>query len=171
MTDKILANSFMIAARARNGVIGNQGRIPWHAPHDLARFKRLTMGTAMIMGRKTWDSLPSRLPGRFAIVVTSRPLENGKAMAAGSVDQAVNAALGLPIHAIAFIGGARIYQAASELEWLGKAYITEVDTEPAGDAYFPELGSDWELKSSEESMPGQMPSCRYSLYERNWTPS
>ena len=61
---------FLVFARAQNGVIGQNGRLPWHIPADLAHFKRLTMGTPMIMGRATYDSLPGVLPGRRHIVLT-----------------------------------------------------------------------------------------------------
>lgn len=169
MSDAIRANSFLIAARALNGVIGDQGRIPWHAPQDLLRFKALTTGTAMVMGRATWDSLPGALPGRTSIVVTSRPLHDAKPIAASSFDKAIEAALALPtpVNAIAFIGGTRIYEAALRLDWLRLAYITTVHIEPTGDAYFPELGSEWSTNQTERSDLAQRPICEFARLTRD----
>ncbi|QJW84108.1 dihydrofolate reductase [Ramlibacter terrae] len=133
----------MIFARARNGVIGKDGVMPWHLPEDLAHFKRVTPGCPVIMGRKTWDSLPPRfrpLPGRRNIVVT----RNTGWSAAGvervhSLEQALALVEGAS-HAWV-IGGADIYKQA-----LGRAEVveaTEIDAEYEGDAYAPELGAEW----------------------------
>jgi dihydrofolate reductase len=123
----------LILARARNGVIGADGKMPWHLPADLRRFKQLTMGRPMIMGRKTFDSLPALLEGRRHIVLT-RDLEwqDENAEVAHSVDEALRLA---NAPQVMVIGGAEIYglflPVADRLE------LTEIAIEPAGDARIP----------------------------------
>jgi len=88
----------LVVARARNGVIGRGGKLPWHIPADLKRFKALTMGTAMIMGRRTFESLPGQLPGRRHIVLTrDRSWHADGAEVAHSVDDALALAGGEPV--------------------------------------------------------------------------
>jgi len=86
----------LIYARARNGVIGKDNQMPWHLPEDLAHFKRVTLGQPVIMGRKTWDSLPPKfrpLPGRLNIVVTRQPdWRSEGALRAGSIEEAMRLA-------------------------------------------------------------------------------
>lgn len=120
----------LIIARARNGVIGADGTMPWHIPADLRRFKRLTMGRPMIMGRKTFDSLPSLLDGRRHIVLTRDTSwrEEG-AETAHSVEEAL--ALANAPH-VMVIGGAQIYRLFLPLA--DRIELTEVDLEPVGDA-------------------------------------
>jgi dihydrofolate reductase len=100
----------LIFARARNGVIGKAGGLPWHLPEDMAHFKQVTMGCPVIMGRKTWDSLPERfrpLPGRTNIVVTRAPQWNAPgAVRAASLPEAVALCTGQPQAWV--IGGADI---------------------------------------------------------------
>ncbi|AXK43718.1 dihydrofolate reductase [Erythrobacter aureus] len=159
-------NSFLIAARSTNDVIGRDGAIPWHAPHDLKRFKMLTMGTAMIMGRNTWDSLPGPLRGRISIVVTSRPLENRDAIAAPNFEAAIQLAVASrPIaNAIAFIGGARIYQQALELDWLTKAHVTTVDVVTEGDTFFQMLTTPWKVETVYKDKTA--PACEFTYLTR-----
>ncbi len=159
-------NSFLIAARTTNDVIGRDGTIPWHAPHDLKRFKMLTMGTAMIMGRNTWDSLPGPLRGRISIVVTSRPLESRDAIAAPSFEAAIQLAVASkPVaNAIAFIGGARIYQQALELDWLTKAHVTTVDIVTEGDTFFEMLSDPWILETVHRDQTA--PACDFAYLTR-----
>ena len=134
----------LIVAQARNRVIGAAGALPWRLKDDLAFFKRTTMGAPVIMGRKTWESLPKRpLPGRANIVLT-RDWHYEAADAArvySSFAAAVNAARAIADRegkAEAFvIGGAELYAAALPLA--DRIYLTEVDTEVEGDARFPEL--------------------------------
>lgn len=133
----------MVYARARNGVIGKDGVMPWHLPEDLAHFKRLTLGCPVIMGRKTWESLPPKfrpLPGRRNIVVT----RNGDWSAAGaetadSLEQAI-ARVEDVSHAWV-IGGAQIYRQA--LPRAEVVEVTEIDADFDGDAHAPELGAEW----------------------------
>jgi dihydrofolate reductase len=126
----------LIAALARNGVIGIANRLPWHLPEDLQHFKVLTMGQAVIMGRKTWESLPPKfrpLPGRHNIVVT----RDAAYVAAGatvvhSLEEAVAAAGDT---AAFVIGGAELYRQALSL--CDRLELTEIDADFAGDAHFP----------------------------------
>ncbi len=116
-------------ARADNGVIGADGAIPWHLPADLKRFKAQTMGRAMIMGRKTFQSLPGLLPGRRHIVLTR---DAGWAAPGAEPAGDVAAALALAGPDAAVIGGAEIY--ALFLPHAGRIELTEVHIAPAGDA-------------------------------------
>ena len=127
----------LIAAIARNGVIGIDNRLPWHLPADLKHFKALTTGNTVIMGRKTWDSLPAKfrpLPGRRNIVVT----RNAAFRAEGAdVAASLPAAVALAESNVAFvIGGAELYRAALPLA--DRLELTEIDADYAGDTGFPE---------------------------------
>ncbi|WP_432768876.1 MAG: dihydrofolate reductase [Sphingopyxis sp.] len=120
----------LILARATNGVIGADGSMPWHLPADLRRFKRLTMGRPMIMGRKTFDSLPAVLEGRRHIVLTRDPeWQDEGAEVARSVDDALK--LANAPH-VMVIGGAEIYRLFLPLA--DRIELTEVALAPAGDA-------------------------------------
>jgi dihydrofolate reductase len=131
-----------VVAVSRNGVIGRAGGLPWHISSDLKRFKAITMGKPLIMGRKTWESLPKRpLPGRQNIVVTRQ--KNYQAGGAVVVpDTAVALAAAGEVEEICVIGGGEIFT-----KFLAKAdriYLTEVDLEVEGDTYFPRLNpSQW----------------------------
>ncbi len=128
----------LIAAVARNGVIGIDNRLPWHLPADLKRFKALTTGHAVIMGRKTWQSLPEKfrpLPGRQNIVVT----RNGDFRAEGAtVVTSLPAAVAAAQSGEAFvIGGAELYSAALALA--DRLQLTEIDAAFDGDTHFPAI--------------------------------
>jgi dihydrofolate reductase len=133
----------LIFARARNGVIGKDGGLPWHLPEDLAHFKKLTMGCPVIMGRKTWDSLPERfrpLPGRTNVVVTRQPGWQAEgASRAGSLEEALALCSAQPMAWV--IGGAELY--AHALPLAHTAEITQIDEDFEGDASIPELGPEW----------------------------
>jgi len=119
----------LIMARAKNGVIGDKGKLPWHLPADLRRFKTLTMGLPMIMGRKTFDSLPGLLDGRRHIVLTrDRDWDEDGAERADSVESAIRRA---NAPHIAVIGGAEIYKMF--LPIADKIELTEIDADMAGD--------------------------------------
>lgn len=133
----------MILARAANGVIGNNNRMPWHLPEDMAHFKRLTQGWPVIMGRKTWDSLPPKfrpLPGRTNIVITRQPdwKENGAEPAASLADALKICARSEEVW---IIGGAQIYAQAQPLA--DRIEVTEIAQDFEGDAFAPPLGSEW----------------------------
>jgi dihydrofolate reductase len=133
----------VIYAQSRNGVIGKDNQMPWHLPEDLAHLKQLTMGCPVIMGRKTWDSLPAKfrpLPGRRNIVVTRQ--ENWQA-AGGERAPSVEAALALcrEVPQAWVIGGAEIYRQAVPLAHV--AEVTRIDQDFEGDTFAPELGPEW----------------------------
>lgn len=129
----------LIVARAKNGVIGVDGKLPWHLPADLRRFKQLTMGAPMIMGRKTFDSLPGLLPDRRHIVLTrNADWEEDGAERATSVDEAMR--LANAPH-VSVIGGAEIY--AMFLPRADRIELTEVHAAPQGDTRLPPLGDNW----------------------------
>ena len=133
----------LIFARSANGVIGKDGGLPWRLPEDLAHFKRTTSGHPVVMGRKTWDSLPPKfrpLPGRLNIVVTRQPhWQADGAMRAGTFEEAV-ARCGDASDAWV-IGGAEIYRQALPLAHT--AVVTEIHADFEGDAYAPEFGPQW----------------------------
>lgn len=136
----------LIAGRARNGAIGKNNTIPWDAPEDMAFFARETAGGAVIMGRRTWDSLPKRpLPRRMNIVVTSHPLE-GEAMTA-TLEEAPELARAAGQARIYGIGGQGIYEGL--LPMADRLLVTEVDLDiPDADAFFPAFDeADWRLIS------------------------
>lgn len=133
----------LIYARAANGVIGKDNALPWHLPEDMAHFKRTTVGSPVIMGRKTWDSLPPRfrpLPGRHNIVLTRDPGWQAEgAQRAGSVTEAL-AACGDAAEAWV-IGGAEVYRQA--LAQAQRVVVTEIARDFDGDAFAPALGAEW----------------------------
>ena len=137
----------LIVAASTNNVIGTQGDLPWRLSDDLKRFKAITMGKPIIMGRLTWESIGRPLPGRQNIVVTR---QTGYA-AEGcdvltSVDEALEAAGAAP--EVMVIGGGDIYRQL--LPRAGRVYLTRVEAEVDGDTVFPELDeADWELVASE----------------------
>ncbi len=133
----------LIWAQAANGVIGRDGKLPWHLPEDLAHFKQVTLGAPVIMGRRTWDSLPPRfrpLPGRRNIVVTRQPQwQAGGAERAGSLDEALALCAGADTTWV--IGGAQLYALAAPAAQV--AEVTHIEREVDGDAYAPVLGAGW----------------------------
>lgn len=143
MPEHQAARLHLIYARAANGVIGRDNQLPWHLPEDLAHFKRTTLGCTVIMGRKTWDSLPPRfrpLPGRLNIVVTRDKTWQAEGAA---VAHSLEAARDLcPAGSDAWvIGGAQIY--AQALPIASTVVVTEIAAEFEGDAFAPTLGAEW----------------------------
>jgi len=122
----------LVVAIADNGVIGKDGGIPWHISEDMKRFKALTMGHTIVMGRKTWDSLPRKpLPGRINVVVTrQKDWQAEGAVAASSLGQATSGTSGT----VMVIGGAEIYERALPLA--SRIELTEVHKDFDGDARF-----------------------------------
>jgi dihydrofolate reductase len=130
----------MVWAQARGGVIGADGGLPWHLPEDLALFRRLTTGCTVVMGRRTWESLPDRfrpLPGRTNVVLTSdRHWAADGARPAASVEQV------LAEHASFWvIGGGAVYEAF--LPHADRLVVTEVDLGVDGDTWAPAVGGGW----------------------------
>ena len=162
----------LLLARARNGVIGRDNTLPWHLPEDLRHFKATTMGHAIVMGRRTFESIGRALPGRRTIVVTGNPdWAHQGAERAGSLDEAVRLA-GTPRNAftsgdasstgdanraasevfatdeVFVIGGARLFEAA--LSIADRAIITEIELDVEGDVRFEAIDPEgWTLTSSE----------------------
>jgi len=141
----------IIAALARNRVIGIENRLPWRLPEDLARFKALTLGHPVVMGRKTFESLGRPLPGRTNIVITRNP---DYRPAGCLVADSLAAALALCREAdeAFFIGGAELY--AQALPLADRLYLTEVQLDAAGDAWFPEFDRGAFREVSRESHRG-----------------
>lgn len=139
----------LIFARAANGVIGKDGTMPWHLPEDLAHFKRTTLGSPVIMGRKTWDSLPPKfrpLPGRLNVVITRQ--HDWQATGA-SVAHSLPEAIGLcPVDGdVWIIGGADIY--AQALPLATSAVVTDIEASYDGDAFAPQFGPEWQETARE----------------------
>lgn len=129
-------------ARADNGVIGRDGGLPWRLPEDLKRFKALTMGKPMIMGRKTFESLPGRLPGRRHIVLTR---DTGWQAEGAEVAATPEAALALAgdVEEVAVIGGAEVF--ALFMAQAARIELTEVHRTVEGDVKMPLLGAGWRV--------------------------
>lgn len=146
---------FLVAAVGANGVIGREGALPWHIGLDLRRFKALTMGLPMVMGRKTFDSLPGLLPGRRHIVLTRDPAwaEDGAEVVRSPAEalQRANAP-----H-IAVIGGGEIY--AQFMARADRIELTEVAASPPGDVTFPAIDRDAWRETFREAHPadGKVP--------------
>jgi len=140
----------LVVAVATNGVIGKAGGLPWRIPEDLKRFKALTMGRPIIMGRKTWDSLPRKpLPERRNIVMTRDPSFHAEgAIAAHSFDDALAEAAKDNPDEIMIIGGAAVFTAALPLAH--RIHLTEVAAAPEGDAFMPRFDTaQWRETSRE----------------------
>ena len=132
----------VVAALARGGVIGRDGSIPWRLPEDMARFRELTMGHSVVMGRRTWESLPDQfrpLPGRGNVVVTRNPDWSARgADRAGSIEDALGLLESEP-H-VFVIGGGEIY--AATVPFADELLLTEIDADVEGDTMFPEWDRD-----------------------------
>ncbi|MFO7703652.1 MAG: dihydrofolate reductase [Halopseudomonas sp.] len=161
----------LIAAMGLNHVIGRDNQLPWHLPEDLKYFRSMTWGKPIVMGRKTFDSLGRPLPGRTNIVITGqRGLQLPGASVQGSVDaalaQAGRQALLDGVDEIMVIGGETLYR--QTLERADRLYLTLVEAEPAGDAWFPAVdAAQWQLVE-ERSVPGaaDYPAHRYQVLDR-----
>jgi dihydrofolate reductase len=153
--------SFVVAV-SKNGVIGREGGLPWHISSDLKRFKEITMGKPVVMGRKTWESLPRRpLPGRRNIVITrSKDFVADGAEVAATPEEALRLSGDVP--EVAVIGGGEIYR----LFWplVDRLYLTEVDLEVSGDTYFPAvLPAEWREVGREIHPRGEKDSAAFTL--------
>ena len=155
---------YLVAAIAANGVIGTQGRLPWHLPEDLRHFRRLTIGHPVIMGRRTWESLPGPLAGRENIVVTRRP---GYEAPGAAVATSLEAALALCAgEAVAFaIGGAELYRVA--LAQAAGLVLTEIHRAYEGEVRFPPFDrSAWHETQREPHVAADGTRFDFVLYER-----
>jgi dihydrofolate reductase len=134
----------LIAAMAKQRVIGKDNQMPWHMPADLAHFRQVTTGKPVIMGRKTFDSIGRLLPGRRNIIISRQAKPEGiQADWVHSIEQAL--ALVVGIDEVMIIGGGELYKLALPLA--DRLYITEIDLEVAGDAFFPDFHAQgtWDL--------------------------
>ncbi len=143
-----MAKLVLVVAVAENRVIGRDGDLPWRLPEDLKRFKAVTMGKPIVMGRKTWESLPRKpLPGRPNFVVTRQDAfaAEGAVRCAGleeALTAAGNAAEELGVDEVCLIGGGALYEQALPLAH--RVDLTEVRLSPDGDTYFPDLpATEW----------------------------
>lgn len=159
-----MANLSLIVAVARNRVIGLNNTLPWHLPEDLKRFRALTTGHHIIMGRKTYESLNRLLPDRTTIIVTrNQDYQVPGALIANSLEQAID--LAANDDEAFLIGGAELYQVGLKLA--DRLYITEIDAEFTGDAFLPEFAlQDWQEVSSEAAVSAKGLLFRYVTYER-----
>lgn len=164
MTDIPLS---IVVAVARNGVIGRDNDLPWRIPSDLMNFKAVTLGKPVIMGRKTWDSLPRKpLPGRANIVVSRKLAVLDGAQVLADADAAAAAARAIAAtdgaSEVCLIGGAALYEAL--LPHTTRIYLTEVDLEPDGDAYFPMLNPvEWREVSAQAFDPAAGDDARFVI--------
>lgn len=156
----------IVVAVARGGVIGYRNALPWRLPADLRRFRLLTTGHAILMGRKTWESIGRPLPGRQSIVVSREATWRAPgAEVAPSLDAAL-ALVRMP-GPVFCIGGGELYRLA--LPIAGRLHVTEIDAEFPGDAFFPTIDpEDWRESVRESHPPGEDVACGYAFvtYER-----
>jgi dihydrofolate reductase len=124
-----------VVAMAENGVIGNEGGLPWHLPADLAHFKAMTMGRPVFMGRRTFDSIGKALPGRRNLVLTRRPIDVPGIEVVASLDDAIARVGDVP--ELSIIGGAQVWR--DTLERIDRIHLTRVHATVPGDTMFPTL--------------------------------
>lgn len=161
----------LVAAHARNGVIGRDGDMPWRLPSDLKHFKAATLGTPVIMGSKTYRSIGKPLPGRANIVVSRSGFAADGVEAVGSMDAALELARHHALQSgatqVSVIGGGEIYAQAIDLA--DELFLTEVDAEIEGDTFFPEIDSEqWENLSRSEPVKTEKDShsVRFAVWRR-----
>ncbi|CAI8181714.1 MAG: Dihydrofolate reductase type 3 [Marinobacterium sp. xm-d-530] len=151
----------LIVAQGLNRVIGNDNKLPWYLPEDLRYFKEVTMGKPIIMGRKTFESIGKPLPGRLNIVITrdSNWSAEGVKVVSGlgdAIEVGEGQALIDGVEEAVIIGGAQIY--AQSLSIVDRLYLTQVEAEPEGDAYFPEIDySQWQELGRQSFPAGDQP--------------
>lgn len=143
----------LIAAMTPDWVIGREGRIPWNIPGEQKRFKELTMGHVIVMGRRTYEEIGRPLPGRQTIVVsTTKNFDQPGCRTAGSLKEALMLADGEDVY---ISGGSRLYEEALPLADV--LYLTEIESRIEGDAYFPEFDAQKYQKCVEERHEGEIP--------------
>ena len=153
----------LVWAQASGGVIGVDGRLPWHLPEDLARFRALTLGSTVVMGRATWESLPGSvrpLPGRRNVVLTRRPRwEAPGAVVAPTLEEALRDAPG----DVWVIGGSSVFTAA--LPYADRAVVTELDEAVDGDTWAPVLDGAWRIvqRDPQDGWHGSATGLRYRI--------
>ena len=163
--------SFVVAV-SENGVIGRDNGMPWRLSTDLQRFKKLTLGKPVVMGRKTWESLGRPLPNRTNIVITRDANYTAEgALVVPSIDEALiageEAALAAGVDEICIIGGAQIY--AQAMDKATHLHVTHIDASIDGDAFFGPIDpQDWKVTSEEHVPAGEKDNyaTRYVIYEK-----
>lgn len=162
----------LVWAQARGGAIGRDGTMPWHLPEDLAHFKSATLGSPVVMGRRTWESLPERfrpLPGRTNVVVSRDPaLQLDGAQVCLSLDAAVGAAAAEPgVGRLCVIGGGQLYRAAMPLA--DELVVTQLALDvPDADTFGPEIGPEWRLaRRSDDLVSANGIGYRFEWYRRD----
>lgn len=153
----------LIYARAANGTIGRDGKLPWHIPADLRRFKRLTMGAPMIMGRRTFESFPAPLPGRRHIVLSR---DEGLELAGAEVARDVNEALDRAgNNTVWVIGGAQVFGLFADPA--DRIEATEIHADIAGDTAMPPPGPEWrEVAREDHPAEAGRPAFSFVTYKR-----
>lgn len=156
----------LIVAYTNNRVIGNKGQIPWRIKGEQRRFRELTTGNVVIMGRRSYDEIGRPLPNRFTIVVSkTAKYEAENCVTVGSLSEAIEyARANRPGENIYLSGGAGIYK--DGLQLADKLFITEVDTELEGDTFFPEFDESKYTKTIDEHVDGEIP-FTYVTYTKN----
>lgn len=153
----------IIVAASRNGVIGAGGKLPWHLPTDLKRFKQLTMGRPILMGRRTFESIGKPLPGRTNIVITRQPgFQACGATVAHSLEEALQLCEGQA--EVFVIGGAEIYKQALPLA--DRIYLTRIDQDFQGDTFLFEIDPAVWKELLREDFPASLP-YSFIIYKRN----
>lgn len=155
----------LMVAHDPNGVMGVNNDLPWHIPEDLKYFKETTMGKAMVMGRKTYESIGRPLPGRLNIVITRNPDYQAEGVeVVQSLDKAIEIAREYA-EEVMIIGGAEIFKRSMPLA--DRLYITEVHEEYDGDTFFPSYQEDWEVIKKTDQMTSKTGTTfTYLVYER-----
>jgi dihydrofolate reductase len=149
----------LVWAQGVDGVIGRDNTIPWHVPEDMAYFKRVTDGHPVLMGRRTWDSLPPRfrpLPGRRNIVISRQA---GWAESGAEYADGIESALALTDEDVCVIGGAQIYTAA--MPFATRLSVTEIDVAVEGDAWAPAIDDSWRAEDTGEWLTSAKNGTRY----------
>ena len=157
-----------IVAAAKNNVIGLDNKIPWYLSADLKYFKKTTLNHHVLMGRKTFQSIGRPLPKRDNMVITRNAFFTATGIqVVNSIEEALHKAVDQGEHELFIIGGSEIYQ--QSMPYWDRVYLTRVDLEPEGDAFFPELPKgEWKLVSSEAHEPDEKNDCAYTfeIYDR-----
>lgn len=164
MSQSTAPRVYLVAAVAANGIIGANGRLPWHLPEDLQHFKKLTLGHPVIMGRRTWESLKGPLPQRENIVVTrNRDYQAPGAAVATSLEGALALCLGEPV--VFVIGGTSLFEEA--LPFAAGLVLTEIHRDYEGDTWFPKWNrAQWKESQREAHTAADGTRFDFVLYER-----
>jgi dihydrofolate reductase len=152
----------MIAALSNNGVIGRDNALPWHLPEDLKYFKRVTMGKPLLMGRKTYESIGRPLPGRTNIVLTRQPdFDALGVVVVNTPEQALGKARLLDAAELMVIGGEDVYR--TMLPLAQRLYLTRLDINVVGDAFFPQLEPGQWRECSRQNIAADEDTCAHSF--------